>query len=93
MFEENFPAPPPPKRRGLKLQKLVLTHHEMDSFLWKKIRGHLQAELDILRKINDNEISYDKTCNLRGHIERIKLILAAVVEEPAGGLPRNHTES
>lgn len=70
--------------------KLFLTEHEKLSSTWRKIRESLQDELDICRLKNDNDMPPEQTAKLRGHIERLKLIIKAGEGEPA---PDNSPES
>lgn len=52
-----------------------LTRDEMDSALWKKLKGHIENRLDSTRKENDFPCEEDKTSRLRGRISVYKELL------------------
>jgi hypothetical protein len=57
--------------------ELALTDADRNTAAWLKIRAHLQQRLDALRRMNDNELSVEKTATLRGKIQEIKELIAA----------------
>jgi len=65
---------------------LKLDANDRRSAVWIKIKAHLTAELDLLRRKNDNDYDAVETACLRGQIAHAKGMLeaggAADVEEP-----------
>jgi hypothetical protein len=60
---------------------------EAGSQVWKKIKDHLEHELDTLRRKNDDpEMSAEKTALIRGRIKQIKILLA-LDQAPPGPAP------
>jgi len=53
-----------------------LTETDKNSAVWQKLKNYLSAELNNLRKQNDESLSEVATMFLRGKIERNKEILA-----------------
>jgi len=56
---------------------LKLTDAELVSGMWMKMRTHLQARLDLLRRQNDGNLDPTDTADVRGRIAEIKHLLAA----------------
>ncbi len=56
---------------------LELTDAELVSGMWMKMRMHLQARLDLLRRQNDSNLDPAETADVRGRIAEIKNLLAA----------------
>ncbi len=56
--------------------RFTLDRHERDSAVWKRLKAHLESELDIQRKKNDGDLPPDQTNRVRGNIARIKALLA-----------------
>jgi hypothetical protein len=59
------------------MSALRLDANDRRSTVWIKIKAHLTAELDLLRRKNDNDYDAVVTAELRGNIARIKALLAA----------------
>jgi hypothetical protein len=55
---------------------IELTEGELVSGLWVKMRMHLQARLELLRRQNDNTQSEAETADLRGRIAELKRLIA-----------------
>jgi hypothetical protein len=56
---------------------LKLDANDRRSPAWIKIKAYLTAELDLLRRKNDNDYDAVVTAELRGNIARVKELLAA----------------
>ena len=60
-----------------------LTAGEKVSPLWVRLKTHLESELDLARKRNDNpKLTEHETAALRGDIKRLKLILSLGDDRP-----------
>lgn len=57
--------------------ELVLDMADRNSTAWLKIRTHLEARLAEHRRMNDNDLTPEKTATLRGRIKEIQHLLAA----------------
>lgn len=55
---------------------MEMTYEERNSALWVKLKEHLEARLDLLRRKNDNPLSIEETSSLRGAIREVKMLLA-----------------
>lgn len=55
---------------------MLLTPEERSSALWKRIAGHYEERLTVLRARNDGDQSESATQRLRGRIQEVKSILA-----------------
>lgn len=60
----------------------VIEKNDRQSAVWLKLKKHLEAELDVLRKKNDGNLDEVKTANLRGGIRQLKAILALENDAP-----------
>jgi hypothetical protein len=62
---------------------LKLDANDRRSSAWLKIKAHLTAELDLMRRKNDNDYDAVETAGLRGQIAHAKAMLEAggAVEE------------
>ena len=56
--------------------QLVLNQSEAQTALWRKIKEHYEAQLELLRTINDGNLDQVQTALLRGRIQEIKTLLA-----------------
>lgn len=54
---------------------LTLTKMESESVLWIKLREHIAARLDALRRQNDQSMTPDETERLRGRIAAYKELM------------------
>jgi len=66
---------------------MKLTHEEIASATWSRIRTHLTEHLADLRAKNDANLSPEETARMRGRIFEIKQFLA--LEQPAPELVVN----
>lgn len=57
--------------------ELHLTDAERNTSAWLKIRAHLEARIDAHRRMNDHDLSPEKTAALRGKIKELQYLLAA----------------
>ena len=57
--------------------RLTLSAGDIDSSTWKKISAHYEARLDMLRRKNDGNLSFDETNKLRGRIAEVKRLLGS----------------
>ena len=48
---------------------------DIQSATWQKMRAHIQARIDLLRKQNDNDADQESTAKLRGRIAELKKLL------------------
>ena len=55
---------------------MEMTFEERNSALWVKLKEHLTARLDLLRRKNDSPLSPEETSSLRGAIREVKTMLA-----------------
>jgi len=53
----------------------MLNDAELHTAVWLKVKKHLEARLEELRKKNDSDQSETKTCKVRGRIAEIKELL------------------
>jgi len=53
-----------------------LTQSECQSALWAKVKEHLEARLDFLRKSNDNAKSWEDVLRNQGRISEVKKLLS-----------------
>lgn len=60
----------------------ILTNHERQSTVWKKITEHLEARLASLRVKNDASRPAEETEKLRGRILEVKHLLGLDAESP-----------
>lgn len=60
----------------------VLEPIDRQSAVWLKLKKYLEAELASLRAKNDGNLDEIKTATLRGHIRRVKSILALENDAP-----------
>jgi hypothetical protein len=60
--------------KGLRLQ---LNDAERNTAVWLRIREHLLARLDHLRRVNDNDAPHDTTIRTRAQIAEVQKMLAA----------------
>ena len=63
--------------------KPVLDHNDLRSSTWGKLRRHIQARIESLRKSNDNDQSPTDTAALRGQIRALTNLLALGDPDPA----------
>ncbi len=56
--------------------QLFLNQAEAQTALWKKIKEHYEAQLELLRTINDGNLDPVQTATLRGRILEVKTLLA-----------------
>lgn len=59
------------------MSDLHLTNAERNTSAWLRIRDHLEARMAAHRRMNDNDLSPEKTAALRGAIREIQHLLAA----------------
>lgn len=60
-----------------------LTEGEKRHPLWVRLKAHLEHELDLARKKNDNsKLSEQDTAALRGNISRLKIIIDLGKDRP-----------
>ena len=57
-----------------------LEQNEIHSALWKKLKAHMEVELNTLRMRNDGDHDPVATANIRGQIARLKALLS--LEKP-----------
>ena len=53
-----------------------LSFEERQSSLWAKLKGHIEAEIDLLRRKNDGMMDEATTANIRGRIAALKNLAA-----------------
>jgi hypothetical protein len=57
------------------MSDFTLTPDDQQSALWRRLRTHLQDQLDACRLRNDAPLSLEQTAALRGQITALKAIL------------------
>lgn len=57
--------------------------NERQSPAWARLRRHMEAKLEQLRRQNDNDLDPIKTARLRGSIGTLKNLLALGSPDPA----------
>lgn len=62
----------------------ALTSMERQSAQWKRLLEHMRAELDALRKKNDNPLDPIVTADVRGQIRQLKQLIG--LDTPAPGV-------
>ena len=62
--------------------KPVLERFEFQSAVWLKLKKHLEARIDLLRKRNDRHHDERKTAQLRGSLAELKYICGLDAETP-----------
>lgn len=64
------------------LEDFVLSDGEKMHPLWRRLKAHLETQLQSLRVRNDRELTEMQTATLRGHIKALREIIALGDDRP-----------
>lgn len=63
---------------------MKIEQHELRSSLWRRLQAHYEAQLELLRRKNDGDMTPEQTQRLRGRIAQVKEFLALATEPDIG---------
>ena len=55
---------------------------DIQSATWQKLRQHIEARIDLLRRKNDHDADERATARLRGRIDELNSLLLSVEPKP-----------